>query len=658
MLAVLTRPVAVLAAGLATIAASLAALVVVTRAGAWHYPVAANLPVDLAIGVTFPAAAVATLAGRQPGRLGWLLLTVGALCGANNLAVAAVAAGPDWALVPAAQLQSWLWIPGVLPLVTLVPLLYPDGRLPSRRWRPALWAACAGTALLTAGIAAHPDTIVGRVAVVKPLTSDALAVPLTAAAVALLLPATAGGVAALLVRLRASTGLRRRQIVVFLAAALVVLADFLVQPLLPSPAGLVSQVAATACLPLAIGVAITRHRLYDLDLAVCRALVVVSLAGCLAGGYVVVLAALTVLPAADPVRTGLAAGAVGLTVQPLARRLSRAVDRLFYGERANPYAVSARLAGRLSAGLDVTDVPELVCATIVGELRLPGATLALGADRESAPVARAGDPDGPDGVEFPLRHRGRTVGVLTARPRAGELALTERDTELLTVLADQVAPAVAALALNAALQRSREALVTAREEERRRLHRDLHDGLGAALAGLRLQVESARERVADSVTRRLLDAAGDTVTEAVADVRRISEDLRPPALDEVGLPGSLSGLATRLNTPGLAVEADVADLGPLPAAVEVACYRIAAEALTNAVRHAKARRVRLSVSADPAAVRLLVEDDGTGMTRSWRPGGLGLESMRQRTEEIGGTFTITTSPAGTTVRATLPRSDP
>jgi signal transduction histidine kinase len=239
-------------------------------------------------------------------------------------------------------------------------------------------------------------------------------------------------------------------------------------------------------------------------------------------------------------------------------------------------------------------------------------------------------------------------------PREGELAVGDR--ELLAALADQAAPALAALALTDDLRRSRQALVTAREEERRRLRSDLHDGLGAALAGVRLQLDAAADLVEDARARRVLDAATAGVVEAVADVRRLTDDLRPPALDELGLPGSLVALGERLRTPSLSVKVDVAPLQPLPAATEVAAYRIAAEALANAARHSGARNVLLQAAAAGGRVTLTVQDDGGGVSSASGTGGsgLGLPSMRQRAEEIGGELSLSSSSAGTTVRAVLP----
>jgi two-component system, NarL family, sensor kinase len=192
------------------------------------------------------------------------------------------------------------------------------------------------------------------------------------------------------------------------------------------------------------------------------------------------------------------------------------------------------------------------------------------------------------------------------------------------------------------------------------LRRDLHDGVGAALAGVRLQLDAARDLVEDERAARILSAAVAGVAEAVSDVRRITEDLRPPALDELGLAASLTALGDRLRTPALDVTVRVPELPALPAATEVAAYRVAAEALANAARHSGASSVELDVAVPDGALTLRVRDDGRGVDEGSaaarkRGGGLGLGSMRQRAEEIGGTWDLTSSAEGTTVRAVLPR---
>lgn len=650
----------VVALGVAGALAALTAAAFVTAAGAWGLSGAEQMPVDLAVGVAYPltgaAVVVASRGDRGTAALGWVLLVSG-LAGAlttAGIAAALAATGPTTAALTAVHVQGWLWVPGFLPLLTLLPLLYPEGLLPGRVWRAAAAAGLLGTLLFALGMALYPTTFTGRTTLTKPGTAQGPAEVLTAAGALLLVGAVVAGLASLLLRLRRSTGLRRRQVVVLLLAAVVLVTVTAVQGLLPQPAGVLAQAVAVALIPVAIGVAVTRHRLYDLDLALCRGLVALSLAACLAGAYVTLFSVLQALGQGRTALSGaVAAGATGVLVQPLATRLTRGVDRLFYGHRADPYAVTARLSAELSEGVDVADVPGVVCRSVVESLRLPFAQVLLDVDGTGHPVAEVGAPEGTP-QRFAMRHRGEVVGWLVATPRRGERAVDVRDAELLATLADQAAPAVAALQLHGRLQQSREALVAAREEERRRLRRDLHDGLGAALAGVRLQLESARDLVDDPVAGRLLDAAAAGVKQAVGDVRSITDDLRPPAIDDLGLAAALAAVADRLRTPDLDVTVETGGLPPLPAAVEVACYRITAEALANAVRHAQASTVQVHVTARDGRLLLEVCDDGSGLRPAPGRRGLGLESMRRRAEEIGGAFTLDSRGRGTTVRAVLP----
>lgn len=663
------------AGALATLATAvtLTGLAVVTTGRGWGVPVADQLVVDAAVGLTYPligaVVAAAPAVGRGTRALAWVLLASGVAAGLTTMATAfvAVATQATPGVATLAQLQSWLWVPGFLPLLTLVPLLYPDGLPRGRIWRWAARAAVVGMGLLAAGVALHPEPLVGRVVIEKPVASAAAAQLLAAPGGALLVVTSLAALTSLGLRLRASSGLRRRQIAVLVAAAAALVAVTVLQGVIPSPADVVAQSAAVAFLPVAIGVAVTRHRLYDLDVVVCRALVALSLAACLTGLYLAVFAlAQALAPGRSALSSAVAAGATGVVVHPLARRLSAGVDRLFYGDRADPYAVSTRLSSKLAtSGLDVAEVPQVVCETLLESLRLGSAQVDLLIDGAGLPVAGAGEPGGRTEA-FEMRHRGEPVGWLRVTLRPGEAGLDARDAEILTAVADQAAPALAALQLHAELQRSREALVAGREEERLLLRRDLHDGLGATLAGLRLQVESAQALVDDPATRRLLDGAAHGVSHAVSEVRTITDGLRPPAIDELGLALALAALAERATT--LTVRTDIAPLPPLAPATEVAAYRIAAEALTNAAKHAGASTVSLHVRMEEGAHLVVdVTDDGNGLGHkaAGDRSGLGMASMRQRAEEIGGSFEVTSArsatPArrtGTQVRAVLPVAAP
>ena len=222
--------------------------------------------------------------------------------------------------------------------------------------------------------------------------------------------------------------------------------------------------------------------------------------------------------------------------------------------------------------------------------------------------------------------------------------------------------ALHAWVLAADLERSRESLVAAREEERRRLRRDLHDGLGPQLAAITMTLDTARRVLEGDRPQRAAALLGTAIEQsrgAVADVRTVVAGLRPPALDELGREGAL-----RSAGPGVLVDHDASthitisstpDLGPLPAASEVAAYRIAQEALTNAVRHGEADHVSVVLARDPSGLRLVVTDDGTGFDPRTASGGVGLHSMRERAAELGGSFALTSTPGrGSRVEVVLP----
>lgn len=639
------------------VAAALAAIILVTRAAAWSVPGLGNQPVDLAVALTFPVMGALVLLGRRGSRrLGWLLILTGAAGATSSLAAALAgsATAVDATARAAVAVQAFAWVPGFLPVLTLVPLLYPDGRLPSRRWLPVAVASVVGIALLTVSVGLYPEPFEGRVVVEKPFASPGAAALLAPVAAVLLVPAVLASLASLLTRLRGATGMVRRQVAVLLVAFAVLVVDVLLQAILPADLRGPTQAVAVALLPVAIGVAITRHRLFDLDLAICRALVVVSLLLCLAGAFVTIFLLLEGLLRDRTELAGAVAGTVtGLLVQPLASRLTAGADRMLYGDRSDPYTVLTRLTTGLREGLQPDEVATVICETVLSSLRLTSVALSLVTAAGPRPPVVAGQPTGP-ASEVELRHRGNVVGRLTVTPRAGERSLPARDGALLEAIADHVAPVVSSARVLEELRRSREALVVAREEERRRLRHDLHDGVGAALAGVRLQLESARARVEDPLTGRLLDSAAAGVAEAVRDVRAVTDDLRPAALDELGLAASLRGLGERLATPERSVTVKVSELPELPAAVEVACFRVAAEALANAVRHSGGTRIEVEVRVDGRFLELGVNDDGRGIDGEAPRQGVGLASMRQRVDELGGDLLVESAAGGTTMTARLP----
>lgn len=445
--------------------------------------------------------------------------------------------------------------------------------------------------------------------------------------------------------------------------------------------GRIVAYAMAACVPLAIGFALLRYRLFDVDVLINRTLVYGGLTAAVVGIYALVVGLLgSVVQARGNVLVSAAAiGLAAVLMQPLRARLQRAVNHLTYGERDEPYRVLSRLGRRL----DETLAPDLalraVVETVATALRLPHAAILLRQPDGPAVAAAYGDPV-EAALTLPLTYQGDLVGELVLTPRAPGESFTAKDRQLLDDLARHAGVAAHALRLTADLQRSRERLVTAREEERRRLRRDLHDGHLPVLAGLALQLDATRVLISRDPDRaaRLLSDVSDTLREAGADLRRLVYALRPPALDQFGLSGALRDVAATFTAtlpadhgaPLPAVTFDLPDALPsLPAAVEVAAYRIASEAITNAIRHSAATtcwvRLWLTASAAPdsrplsaalagGALHVAVTDDGRGVSRE-RRAGVGLSSMRERAEELGGEFQIQSGPdGGTRVYACLP----
>ncbi|CAN5839426.1 hypothetical protein BH23ACT12_BH23ACT12_09000 [soil metagenome] len=417
---------------------------------------------------------------------------------------------------------------------------------------------------------------------------------------------------------------------------------------------------AFAFIPAAIGMAIIRHRLFDIDLLVNRSLVYGLLTAGVIAVYTATVTALgNTLGERGQTSALVATGLVALLFQPARERLQKAVDRMLYGDRGDPYAALAGLARRLEGNVEPDAVLPCVVQTIAQSLRLPYAAIQLCDGEEFRTIAQVGRSAGKT-VPLTLTHQGRTVGRLLLAPAGAEETFTAGERRLIEDLARQAGIAVYAVRLNDELKRSRERLVLAREEERRRLHRELHDGLGPSLAGLALQADVARDLIRRDPDKAeaMLGELKDQIASSVPEIRRLVYGLRPPALDELGLVAALQQQADQLSSNGRSgsftatVEAEQ-PLAALPAATEVAAYRIVTEAITNAARHAGAHtcRVRLTMNG---ALEILVVDDGCGLPDGPQSG-TGLRSMKERAAELGGQCAVGRRPeGGTEVRARLP----
>ncbi len=577
--------------------------------------------------------------------------------------------------VPFARLlawpQTWLWVPANAAL-SAVPVFFPDGRLPSPRWRWPMRAFVAIGAVAALAGAVRPGTNaqVGPGGLANPFgvtgmrpVADLTENALTLAAGLLFV---VSGVAVVR-RARSSRGARRQQfkwVGYALALAMLTVLGRLAAGLTDDDPGRVwpgdsaawdfAGGIATATLPVALVIAILRHRLFDIDLIIGRTAVYVTLSAAVGGAYLLVVAVLGARASL------LGAAAAALLFAPLRDRLQRRVNLLMYGERDDPYAVLSRLGRRLEEVQDPAALLAAGTATVKEALQLSY----VGIEVDGGHAYELGTPPAAP-VTLPLTAGGEPVGRLRLGPRAGESSLGGRDLRLLADLARQIAVAAAAVRagdrahrLAEDLRRSREHLVVAREEERRRLRRDLHDGLGPTLAGLTMRAEAAQalDGTGSPGAGQLLDEIITDAQTAVADVRRLVEGLRPPALDTLGLAGALDAhLAGRPGGEGPLVRfAPPRDLPPLGAATEVAAYRIAVEAVANARRHARAGTVEVSLARHGDRLVVRVDADGRGLAAG-TPGGVGMHSMRERAEELGGTLTVGGRPGGgTRVRADLP----
>ncbi len=565
----------------------------------------------------------------------------------------------------AAWVSAWVWSLGFAPLFTVGLLLYPDSRLPARQWRWVAAVPVIAVLCLALQGALTPGPFVNHPVVHNPVGIDGAAAALRLLAVVgypMLLFGLASGVAALAVRWRRAPagGIQRRQISMLLCLAAFVCLTLLTEPFLSRDdsgiAGFLTLLAMSS-MSVAVGLAIrattsTTSTSYSTGLS-CTP-------GLRAG--VIALYAASVWGLGHQLGSGtaisaIATGVVAAAVLPLRAALQRLVDRAMYGDRGDPYAAVSRLTTRLQGAAAPGESLAAVADAIAASLRLPYVAV----ETSDGVQASSGAPNGHPPVEVPLTHQGQHVGRLLVQGR-DHRRLSARDEALLTELARPAGAAVHAAGLADALRASRRSLVQAREEERRRLRRDLHDGLGPTLAGVGLGLDVAAGLIErdPAAARNLLEDLKREATEAVDDIRRLVYDLRPPALDELGLVAALRQQADRLTLrdPGLDVRVDAApDLPCLAAATEVAAYRIVMEAVNNTSRHARASRCDVHLSVADARLQVSVADDGAGFAAGTRFG-VGMIAMRERATELGGDCRVKRTPTGTTVVAALPLEAP
>jgi signal transduction histidine kinase len=548
--------------------------------------------------------------------------------------------------------------------------LFPDGRFAPRwaRWVLATYLLAVLQYFFAAAVAADLSTV--RAVLTHPLLG------LIVWGGTLLM-----GIGSQVYRYRYVSDLRQRQQTKWVLTAIVgfyVLTSPTVLPLAwnePGALGFLIHIAAeavyTPLLATAIAIAVFRFRLWDIDPIINRALVYGALTSLVVGMYVLIVGYLGALFQSNGnlVISLVATSVVAVLFQPLRERVQRGVNRLMYGRRDEPYTVIAQLGRQLESTLAPDEVLATIVETVRDALKLPYAAIALYRDGDSEIATERGSTPVPLQLfSVALRYQHDHIGELRLAPRGPGETFSPADQRLLDDLARQAGIAIYTLRLNAnlqrtnaALQHARTQLVTAREEERRRLRRDLHDGFGSVLVSLNLRAGAIRSLL-NRDPRMAAELAAEqqaTIRDAIADVRRLVHALRPPILDEHGLVAALREIAAQQRThPDLQITVTADQpLPPLSAAVDVAAYRIVQEALTNVIKHAQAQHCQIRLAAAAEQLRIEICDDGIGVMPA-RHIGIGLQSMRERAEELGGSFAIVTGPmSGAMIQACLPLAD-
>jgi signal transduction histidine kinase len=636
----------------------------------------------------------AVVASRRPANpIGWLFL-------AEGLAFALAVAGSTYARYAMSSGQgrvtagwaAWLGaIPGELFfLFPLVLLVFPDGRLPSRRWRVIAWLITAAEGLLllaavSSGAAMHAQGG-GNHGLPSPvrLIPGSLANPLVSFLQTALIPLTVLAAAGCVTRYRRSPADERQQIKWFAYAGFITAAGLLVLGLaVNNPIG--AFIAAGPFVPVAAGIAIMRYRLYDIDVVISKTIVYGSLAVFITAVYVTIVAGIGSVGsgslAVNSARPDLALSILATTVvavafQPVRERVQRLANRLVYGKRATPYEALSELAGELGGTYATEDLlPRMarILAEGTGADRADvwltdGQELRAGAcwppdtqraerfalDGEQAPAG--------DGTErFTLvRHQGEVLGALSVSKRPGE-NLAPAEDKLMTDLGAQaglilhnVGLTEQLLARLAELRASRQRIVAAQDDQRRRIERDIHDGAQRQLVGIAAMLAQAEtaagqdeERERDLIARLRADTS-----DALATLRELARGIYPPLLADQGLVAAVSAQAGKAAG---SVELAASAIGRYPEAIETAVYFCCVEALQNADKHASGSRVRVCLSGSDGEVSFAVQDDGPGFAVGCAPASSGLQHMGDRLAALGGTLEINSQPgSGTTVAGHIP----
>lgn len=690
---VLDRPMAALTARAGGVAAVLLASASWALIGlTWSdavLPVGASHVQDVVLCVAFLAFSLvgALITVRRPGnRVGAIFLASGIALQSWILTYRYAAYGLEVRTgdqLPGSELAAWsaAWIvmPGLGLALVALPLVYPDGHLVSSKHRPvALFAGCAlvFAALTWATVPGPVDRFEGvvnpvGVGVVGRLGLDGAGWFLTVCAVVV-------STGSQLIRYVRSEGRERRQIqwlaLVAVIAVIAIVTTTVASETGTAVAGSVADVlfpVGLACLPVAAVVAICFHDLYDLDVVVSKTITFGVVAVFVVGTYVVVVVGIgaAVGSAGEPnlALSVFATAVVAIAFQPVLIRVRSLADRLIYGDRAPPYEVLASLAHRMGDALDPYAVlPEMASMVTAGTgAERTDIWLVIGEEMQRVSTS---SPDTPaptrvmldDGLRVAgdaacvveVRRHDRLLGAITVVMPPG-VAMTSTEVRLLDDLGAQAGLVLSNVRLVEELKSSRQRLVSAQDVERRRLERNIHDGVQQRLLALALNLKMLSARTRDETTDALVDAleaAAVDAQDALTDLRQLARGIHPAIVTEGGLVAALDSLAERVPIP---VDLDAPDTGRLPTTVEVTIYYVVAEALANVVKHAAASRTGITLRRRDERVVVRITDDGAGGAEP-APGS-GLSGLTDRVEALGGRFTIDSHPGtGTLIEADLP----
>ncbi len=618
--------------------------------------------------IVYSFIAVLILSRHPRHVVGWLLLVAGFFLALGNLNIGIAALAlhlPIRSQLVRALLTMvghFVWVPWLMMPISLLLQFFPNGRLLSRRW----WPITALVILAMLGMEVSQVFIPWDENWSGPLEAfNVWSIPGSTAFFEQLIELSfilfglgvAGTWIAVGVRFYRSREIERMQMKwLIYAGGITILSSQLNDVSLNNPYW---PHIVPIFLPLGIGIAILRHRLFDIDIIIQRTLVYGILTTLIVGIYIGVVNGLGALFHTQPNTTGglIATAVIAVLFQPVRHLLQRAANRLLFGQRDDPTAVLAQLAQQMETADSPADILPNLVHTIAYTLKIPHVAIWLPtSENQFEPVATWGE--SPEHVEMiALTFQNGMIGRLVVAPRSVNETFNHNEKQLLHTIAALTANTVRAVQLSNELGRSRQRIVTAREDERRRLRRDLHDGLGPQLASQTLGLDAVEQLLPTNPEKahQLLVSLKRQAQEAISDVRRLVYALRPPALDDLGLLGALQQNATRYERGDLRFTLDVPKpLPALPAAVETAVYRITQEAMTNIVHHAQATvgTIRLACADHHLVVEIC--DNGQGLSPEHRSG-VGLQSMRERAAELNGQFMIESRPeGGTKVRARLP----